>query len=334
MSRAAIAQRTGISKPTISESAQRLLAQSLVVATNQQTQGHQGRSGLIYDMNAQRGYSLGIALERGRIQARALNFKAEPVWEYSQTIPDDRPATKLTQTLQRILDTSQEQTGLELLCLGFSVADPVDPNTGQVIPLPDSPFPAGHELRFLEAFSRGKDCPVILDNDVNWATLAEQRFGCMQGKNDFLFVYLGPGIGAGLFLSGQLHRGARGLAGEIGYLNSGRDGNLLQMIKRQPGSTWGQSIFESLGQAIANASLLLNPEAIVLGGPLTDSAGLFESLAERIKAYGAQSLLTNQPPLIKKSQMPQEGPLVGVAAYTHRRALESLGVLSASPILT
>jgi len=56
---------------------------------------------------------------------------------------------------------------------------------------------------------------VIIENDVNLATLAE---GAATGLVDFAYLWLGEGLGAGLDAGGHLQRGATGSAGEIGYL--------------------------------------------------------------------------------------------------------------------
>ena len=58
---------------------------------------------------------------------------------------------------------------------------------------------------------------VIVENDANAAALAEHLFGAARQSSDFAFVFTGVGIGAGLFLNGQLYRGKNGYAGEIGH---------------------------------------------------------------------------------------------------------------------
>ena len=63
--------------------------------------------------------------------------------------------------------------------------------------------------------------PCAIDNDVNAAALWE--LGC-RGAPDFLFVAVGTGIGGALALGGRLHRGASGLAGEIGHVVTDREG--------------------------------------------------------------------------------------------------------------
>lgn len=68
-----------------------------------------------------------------------------------------------------------------------------------------------------ELGARLDDRPVVVDNDVNAATRAEHRLGAGRGVDDFLAVYMGTGVGAGLVLDGRLRRGPRGFAGEIGH---------------------------------------------------------------------------------------------------------------------
>lgn len=58
---------------------------------------------------------------------------------------------------------------------------------------------------------------VVIDNDVNAAALAEHRHGAGRGVADLLGLFVGTGVGGGLILDGQLRRGPRGLAGEIGH---------------------------------------------------------------------------------------------------------------------
>jgi predicted NBD/HSP70 family sugar kinase len=60
--------------------------------------------------------------------------------------------------------------------------------------------------------------PVTIENDVNLAAMAEHAQGAAHGVDDFVLVWMGVGLGLATILGGRLHRGARGAAGEIGYL--------------------------------------------------------------------------------------------------------------------
>ena len=60
--------------------------------------------------------------------------------------------------------------------------------------------------------------PVTIDNDVNLAAVAEQRDGAARGASDFVLLWVGRGIGSAIVMGGEVHRGASGAAGELGYL--------------------------------------------------------------------------------------------------------------------
>jgi glucokinase len=59
---------------------------------------------------------------------------------------------------------------------------------------------------------------VVLDNDVNVATVAEHRLGAARDTDDVLGVFVGTGVGGGLVLGGDLRRGVTGATGEIGHM--------------------------------------------------------------------------------------------------------------------
>jgi glucokinase len=61
-------------------------------------------------------------------------------------------------------------------------------------------------------------CRVVVDNDTNLAAQGEYYRGAARGEKDFVFIIIGEGVGAGIFVRGSLHRGSRWSAGEIGYL--------------------------------------------------------------------------------------------------------------------
>jgi predicted NBD/HSP70 family sugar kinase len=68
--------------------------------------------------------------------------------------------------------------------------------------------------------------PVVVETDVKAATLAEARWGALQGADPGIFLGLGTGIAAGIVVGGHVLAGANGAAGEIGYdlLHAGDDG--------------------------------------------------------------------------------------------------------------
>ena len=81
-------------------------------------------------------------------------------------------------------------------------------------------MPFGAELE------RALGLPVRVENDINLAALGEQWRGVARGVEDFAFLSIGTGLGAGLVLHGELHRGRHGAAGEVDFVSAGREGDV------------------------------------------------------------------------------------------------------------
>ena len=78
-------------------------------------------------------------------------------------------------------------------------------------------MPGWDGYRVRERFA-ARGVPVWVDNDVNVMALGELTAGCGRGVEDFVFVKIGTGIGAGIVVDGRIHRGAQGSAGDVGHI--------------------------------------------------------------------------------------------------------------------
>src|SRR5205814_7774066 len=67
------------------------------------------------------------------------------------------------------------------------------------------------------------DHPVSLENDINLAAVGEQWAGIARGVDDFAFLSIGTGLGSGIVLRGEVHRGHNGAAGELDYARAGHE---------------------------------------------------------------------------------------------------------------
>jgi predicted NBD/HSP70 family sugar kinase len=109
---------------------------------------------------------------------------------------------------------------VQALALGVpGTVDPVSGRLGLAYNLPDL---SGVELT-AELAALGDDLRVVVENDVNAAALGERWRGRARDAEQFVFVAIGTGIGAGVVIDGRLCRGVEGAAGEIGYLPIGAD---------------------------------------------------------------------------------------------------------------
>ncbi len=124
----------------------------------------------------------------------------------------------------------QHWDGMQPLGIGIGLVGQIDPQTGtwlEAMNLPiKSPVPLGRQ--FADRFG----IPVVLDNDVHAATLAEMRWGIGKELTDFIYLNVGTGISVGLVFNGQLLRGAENYAGEFGHMVVQPDGPLCPCGRR------------------------------------------------------------------------------------------------------
>lgn len=146
---------------------------------------------------------------------------------------------------------------------GVGVVSPgaVDVHNGVV---PEAPqLPGWKDVPLVQLMSDRLGLPVWLENDANAAALGESRFGAGKGAQHMLYMTLSTGVGGGIIIDGQLYRGTRGAAGELGHI-------VIQVDGPRCGCG-GQGCLESLisGTAIAKAG-----EELVAEGKAPALAGL------------------------------------------------------------
>jgi len=303
LSRSEIAGLSGLSKPAISDAARRLEEAGVIRPTGTRG-GRRGGVATLYEINANRGHSVALAVNSEAVSARALRLDGSVGAVASELLSDDADRGSVIAATNRVLGSVEAECTTPLLAAAVSLADPIDPASGRVVEVIDSVFPAGHfdVIDWLPALGTN----VAVDNDVNWASIAERHVGSMRLIDDFVYVYIGAGLGAGLFLGGQIQRGARGLAGEIGHLRAAKEGDDLTRSLARLG--WGDSsarygldvgaattaleaavlspesvrALELLAVAIANIVTLLNSRAVVLGGPIGTLHSVVEHLSRAL----------------------------------------------------
>ena len=139
---------------------------------------------------------------------------------------DERPVVGDGPRLPGVLRMVREQVdalgarGIELLGLTVAVPGLIDRGRGMVV---DAPNLGWSNVALADALRAGLGdvVPVAVDNDANCAARAESLRGVASGVGDFVYLTGTVGLGAGVVCGGQVLRGSRGLAGEVGHLRVG-----------------------------------------------------------------------------------------------------------------
>jgi predicted NBD/HSP70 family sugar kinase len=214
--RAEIAAATGLSKPTVSESVRRLSASGSVVDTGERTTGR-GRVGTYYALPATTGWALVASLAPEGIVAEAVDVYGQVVARSRAPVTRSPGAGRVARTLKAVAGEVANGSAGPFRLAVVSAADPVDRESGRLVELPDAPFLLG-ALDAPAVLADLVDGPVTVDNDVNWAARAEHSHGRAAGVRDFVYLFLGEGLGCAVLTDGEVRRGHAGVAGEIAHV--------------------------------------------------------------------------------------------------------------------
>jgi len=243
LTRAELAARTGLSKPTVSDSVRRLCEAGLLADTGQRTTGR-GRVGSYYGLAEDVGCALVVTVAPEGIMAELLDAHGDVISTAIAEVARPARSTQVVEALTAAARTAQKDVSRQPRLAVVSAADPVDRATGRLVHLPDSPFLLG-ELSPADVLAGLVDGPVMVDNDVNWAARAERDATNSQQLDDFAYLHLGEGLGCAVVNDGVVRRGHAGLVGEIAHvLAIGPDDRAVPLIDvfgalhlRHPAST-------------------------------------------------------------------------------------------------
>src|ERR671923_2563374 len=224
ISRAEISRRAGISKPTVSLALQSLLDAGLVREARRGPDGP-GYGAVYFEPVAEAalvlGLDLGARFVRGAVCDLTGAIRARQ--DVELVVAD---AAGAIEAIARLRTSLLETSGLDSsLVDGVVVGVPGVVEGDGTLSLAENV--AGLEGRpFARELQAALELAVTLENDINLAALGEQWQGVARGVADFVFLSVGTGMGAGLVLGGELHRGRHGAAGEIDFAVAGSAENV------------------------------------------------------------------------------------------------------------
>ncbi|HEX2313847.1 MAG TPA: ROK family transcriptional regulator [Thermomonospora sp.] len=214
LTRAQIGRHTGLSKVTASQLLARLEERGLVEVVGEQA-GGRGPNAALYAVVPASAYVAGLEVGPHGVTAGIADITGAQV---AQVTVDPNGADDPVKMVHSAVVKACRSARVALGRLNaFVIGTPgvVDPRSGDVRFAFD--LPAWHE-GVLAGLRTDLRRPVVIENDVNLAALAERAYGAAQGAEDFALMWFDRGLGLSVMLGGRLHRGMSGGAGEIGYL--------------------------------------------------------------------------------------------------------------------
>jgi len=231
LSRAELAARANLNRSTVSIIVNSLIEEGFVQETDFQS-ARIGRPGMLLTLNPKGGFAVGLEIGVDFISVIVTDFIANVLWrERVNSDPSEdqiRILDGASELTQKAVDVGVEQ-GLRPLGIGLGVPGLVDLRQGKLVFAPNLQW-SNVPLRLM--WSQRFDLPIFIENEANAAALGEYYFGVARGKDSFIYLSAGIGLGGGIMIDGKLFRGSSGYAGEIGHMTIDPDGELCGCGKR------------------------------------------------------------------------------------------------------
>jgi len=162
-----------------------------------------------------------------------------------------------------------------------------------------------------EDLKQALDQEIAIENDANCFALAEATLGAAKNHNVVFGVIMGTGVGGGIVINGEVHRGRTYIAGEWGHHTLRVNGNkcycgklgcvetyisgpalekrwteltgkteslpsIIHNLDTEKGQQWKKEFLENFGIGLANVIDILDPDVIVLGGGISNISFLYD----------------------------------------------------------
>jgi predicted NBD/HSP70 family sugar kinase len=345
ISRADIAQVSGLNKTTVSLLVNELLEEELIFESGPGISSG-GRRPVILHFNKVAGYTIGVDIGVNYVLCVLTDLQGKIVIEKSQNV-HRTPYSGIISIIQTMIQSLlNEMPASRYGVVGIGVGVPgIVNNEGMILLAPNLGWSNIHLKADLEKLF---EIPVIIENEAKAGAVGEQQFGAGQDYQNIIYISAGIGIGVGIIFNKQLYQGKNGFSGEMGHMiiqmngkrcNCGSRGcweayaseqALLEMADQKAnsleqliqlagsGDQTARDLFNEtgnfLGYGINNIINTFNPDQIILGNRL--------ALAKEWIEESIQTTILNHSLPYHKSEMQldfsklnQYSTVLGVSAF-------------------
>jgi N-acetylglucosamine repressor len=228
-SRLELARQAGLSPASITTIVQRLIKKELVTES-EPTRSNLGRRPVPLEVRKDLAYLIGVDLGSFHLRVVVADINGN-ILHRSETRTEMREGRE--QVLERAFYSIRKAIDDSALPpdaikgIGIAHSGVIDSDAGLVLSYPrPGQMAEWKNIPLRQIFQDEFNVPCVLEDGVRTATTAEKCFGLGRDLNNFLYIDVGMGIGAGIFLDGKLYRGAGGNAGEFGHITVDENGPL------------------------------------------------------------------------------------------------------------
>lgn len=218
-SKADLVRASGLSAPTVANVVA-LLASAGLVETIGEGDSTGGRRPDMLRFRAERGCVVGAEIRPDSLRFLLAHLDGRELGRAKVTLSkaSSTPSAVCSVMGKEVRNLLRKHRHREEQLLGFVIGVPaiVDVKEGIVVSL--SPLTGWRNVPLGPMLRSELPCEVIVENDTNLAAQGEYNRGAAQGEQNFVFIIVGEGVGAGIFVEGKIYHGSQWSAGEIGYL--------------------------------------------------------------------------------------------------------------------
>ena len=231
LSRAEIAEHQGLTRATVSNIVAELIEANFVKETNF-VEGNAGRPGLLLELNSSCGCMIGVEINIDQITVVLSDMGQDFIWRGERLLDGKaRQEDFLEQAetlVQRALEQGQKK---ELQCRGICVAwaGLVNHSKGE---LAYSPTLGWMNVPLRESWEKKFGVTVYLVNEAHAGAVKTYQFGKQENVKNLIYLSVGVGMAAGIYVDGSLLMGESGYAGQVGHAPFRHEGEACRCGKK------------------------------------------------------------------------------------------------------
>ncbi|WP_308468931.1 ROK family protein [Rathayibacter soli] len=298
-----------------------------------------GRPARKYSFRPGAGYVAAVDVGPHRVRVALADLGGGIVRWIDEPTGDDVIGPERMIGVRRVVDRCLQDASVQasdLVGIGVAVTGIVG-HDGRIIVSRNLPDWEGVDIS--GHLGRAYGCPVVVENDIRMAALAEHRLGAARLAEDVMYLFAGHRVSMALILGGELRRGHHSAAGEIGGIafSMAVDDRHDQLTWRS--GTSGEEVFRlaangeanaleevrrfanGLATGIAIAAMTVDPDLIVVGGGLSQAGGV---LLDPLREAVCEAIPVPVSPTIIASELGAEAVALGMLVHAFKVASVSV----------
>ncbi|HEX5786044.1 MAG TPA: ROK family transcriptional regulator [Burkholderiaceae bacterium] len=339
LSRAQLAQESGLTKSTVSLLVRELLDEGWIAESTVATPQGLGRPSTPLYIDGTRRAFVGVEVAVEVLRVVGVSPTGQVLCSWEEPLADAQPQAVCQQLAPRVAQAHRQlsQQGVQVSGVGVGLPGTFDEATGIVRFAPNLGW---RNVAFVPLITQAllqagmPPVPIHVQNEADTAALSEYEFADDQAQGSLIFVTCDVGVGAGIVLNDRLFTGVQGMAGEIGHTilqidgppcSCGRLGCAeaffgAKALSRLDRPTQG-GVY--LGVVLQNLWTTLSPSALVVGGAsCVRHPDMVQVAQDTLAAYAARAGMA--APEVRPARYGLWASAVGAAALVWHHDLRPM----------